>query len=50
MKLRILEEARVDALAAAFAVENARQGLGDAFQVLYSSRRPNWWRKRRQSS
>jgi toxin ParE1/3/4 len=104
MKLRVLDEAKVDALAAAFAVEDGRHGLGDAFQVRYEqtlqsisempesfaryehapkgtnirravmrrfryvvyfevfpeevlvyavghcSRRPNWWRKRRQSS
>ena len=104
MNLRVLDEAKADALAAAFSVEGGRHGLGDAFQILYeqtlqsisdmpesfaryeyapkgtnirravmrrfryvvyfevfpeevlvyaighSSRRPNWWRKRRQST
>ena len=101
MNLRVLDEAKADALAAAFTVESGCLGLGDAFQELYeqtlqsisemsesfaryehapkgtnirravprrfryvvyfevfpdevmvyavghSSRRPNWWRKRR---
>ncbi len=104
MNLRILDEAKAEAFAAAFSVEGERLGLGDAFQVLFeqtlqsisdmpesfaryeyapkgtnirravmrrfryvvyfevfpeevlvyavghSSRRPNWWRKRRQPS
>jgi toxin ParE1/3/4 len=38
MKLRVLDEAKADALNAMHVFENVRLGLGDAFRSLYESR------------
>lgn len=37
MKLRILDEAKAEALAAAHSFEDVRSGLGDDFQILYET-------------